>query len=136
MKARVTTQASASIWLYLPGKDDAVTEAVQTAAVSCNVQFTVFGPELAGMRVTDILSGKPASAATEGNCPSEPVLLMDGLDKTGLDKLLAALREQFQTAGIPGIGLKAIVTPTNRSWAFGQLAEELRKEREFMQRGR
>lgn len=136
MKARVTTQTLAGIWLYLPGEDDAVTEAVRRAAVSCDAKFTVFGPELAGMRVMDILSGEPTSAEAERSCPSEPVLLMDGLNRTGLDRFLAALREQFQTAGLPGIALKAIVTPTNRSWNFGQLVEELRKEREFMQRGR
>lgn len=136
MKARVTTQALAGIWLYLPVEDTAVMEAVRRAAVSCDAKFTVFGPELAAMRVMDILSGETAPAAAEEAYPTEPVLLMDGLNRSGLDRFLAALREQFQTAGLPGIALKAIVTPTNRLWNFDQLAEELRKEREFMQRGR
>lgn len=136
MKARVTNQASAGIWLYLPQADDALIEAVRTAAVLCDAKFVCFGPEWAGMRVTDILSGNIQPVAEAENFPSEPVLLMEGLNRSGLDRFLAALREKIQTAGLPGIALKAIVTPTNRSWIFCQLAEELRREREFMQRGR
>ena len=136
MKARIKDQAAAGVWLYLPQADTAVTEVVQTAAARCDAVFGSIGPESAGMRVADILSGNAQSVETDGFIPAKPVLLMNGFNRAGLDRFLAALREEFQTAGLPGIALKAIVTPTNRSWDFCRLAEELQREHDLMQRGR
>ncbi len=137
MKARVLNQASAGVWLYLPQPDANMMEAVRAAAEKCGAGAGMFGPDSAGMRVADILSRADVLPQTEGVLlPEEPVLLMDGFDRAGLDRLLAALREGFAASGLPGIALKAIVTPTNRSWRFDQLVAELKKEHEMMQRKR
>ncbi len=136
MKARIKEQTAAGVWLYLPQADDAVTAAVQAAAARCDAVFGSFGPESAGMRVADILTGNAQPAAADKVIPTKPVLLMSGFNRAGLDRFLAALREEFQTAGLPGIALKAIVTPTNRSWNFDRLAEELQREHDLMQRER
>lgn len=137
MKARVLNQASAGVWLYLPQPDANVMETVQAAAEKCGAGADTFGPASAGMRVADILSHADVLPQTEQVLlPEEPVLLIDGFDRAGLDRLLATLRESFAANGLPGIALKAIVTPTNRSWRFDQLVAELKKEHAMMHQKR
>lgn len=135
MKARVVDKAVAAVWLYLPQLDEEIAETVKTAAQQCGMTFGQFGPASAGMKLSDILSGSVQSGLdTEIIPPKQPVLLMDGVDRAGLDRLLAALRQGFGQKNLPGIALKAVVTPTNRSWRFDQLAEELQKEHEMMRK--
>jgi len=45
----------------------------------------------------------------------------------GLDEELEALLGALSAAGVSG--LKAVLTPHNRSWTAGRLFRELRKER-------
>ena len=133
MKARVVDKAVAAVWLYLPQLDEEIAETVKTAAQQCGMTFGQFGPASAGMKLSDILSSSVQSGLdTEIVPPKQPVLLMDGVDRAGLDRLLAALRQGFGQKNLPGIALKAVVTPTNRGWRFDQLAEELQNKRALL----
>lgn len=60
------------------------------------------------------------------------MLVMEGFNATSMDRLFAAMRR----AKIPGIALKAVVTPTNAGWTFYELYEELKKEHEQMTGGK
>lgn len=69
----------------------------------------------------------PVSAET--TLPETGLLVMCGLKNSRMDKLLAALR----TAGIR-ISHKAVLTPTNQNWNVYQLAQELERERQAMEK--
>lgn len=48
-----------------------------------------------------------------------------------LDRFLS----EYKKAGIPPIGLKAVITPHNIFWSAADLYEELCKEHQFFQKG-
>ena len=82
------------------------------------------------MKLRALLSGgEPAPAE---NPPAEPVLLIQGFDRKGLDAVLRALREKSAELGAAPVALKAIVTPTNLDWTVEALARELRQEHQLM----
>ena len=56
------------------------------------------------------------------------MLVLSGFTNARLDALLTALRK----AGVPKIGWKAVLTPTNVSWTFRDLCAELEREHEAM----
>ena len=60
---------------------------------------------------------------------SDPMLVFCNLPHEKLDHLLTAMGR----AGLPRIALKAMLTPTNRTWTSQQLWTELRQEHEAMQ---
>lgn len=66
-------------------------------------------------------SGPAAPAAPA--LPDGPALIFCGLPEPELTALLAALR-----AAGAAIPLKAVVTPTNQHWRFGELLAELARE--------
>ena len=135
MKARVQGAATPGIWLYQP-QPGALSQTVSAAAARCGAAFHTFGPEAAGLTVGALVSGGMTGKAYTEALPAEPVILMDGLDKKGLDQFLAALRSQCAADGQPPVALKAVVTPTNRSWQFAALAAELAKEHALMHKNK
>lgn len=58
----------------------------------------------------------------------EQMLVMHRFTSRRMDELLMNLRK----AGVPKIGLKAVITPANCSWSFYHLYEEIREEHEKM----
>ena len=131
MKARVQNTPSPALWLYTPGEGhEKAALAVMAAASGTGAAFHPFGPEAAGMKLRALLSGgEPAPAE---NPPAEPVLLIQGFDRKGLDAVLRALREKSAELGAAPVALKAIVTPTNLDWTVEALARELRQEHQLM----
>ena len=63
--------------------------------------------------------------------PAEPALVLSGFSRQRLDALLAALKR----SGVPFIAHKAMLTPTNVSWTFAQLCEELSREHQAVTGG-
>ena len=57
------------------------------------------------------------------------MLVFCNISNGKLDQLLTAMGR----AGLPRIALKAMLTPTNRTWTSQQLWTELRREHEAMQ---
>lgn len=60
---------------------------------------------------------------------TEPMMILVGFTSGRLDELLAQMRR----GGVPRIGLKAMLTATNRYWTSRQIYTELGREREAME---
>ena len=59
---------------------------------------------------------------------TEPMMILVGFTSGRLDELLTQMRR----GGVPQIGLKAMLTATNRYWTSRQIYTELGREREAM----
>lgn len=79
------------------------------------------------------LAGMPGFVLSEKEAEEslfipEQMLVMHRFTSRRMDELLANLRK----AGVPKIDLKAVVTPSNCTWSFYHLYEEIREEHEKM----
>ena len=81
-----------------------------------------------GLTLEDLLGRSEEKAPVEEEF-SDPMLVFCNLSHEKLDHLLTAMGR----AGLPRIALKAMLTPTNRTWTSQQLWTELRREHEAMQ---
>jgi len=81
-----------------------------------------------GLTLEDLLGHSEEKAPVEEKF-SDPMLVFCNLPHEKLDHLLTAMGR----AGLPRIALKAMLTPTNRTWTSQQLWTELRREHEAMQ---
>ncbi len=81
-----------------------------------------------GLTLEDLLSRSEEESPVEEEF-SDPMLVFCNLPHEKLDHLLTAMGR----AGLPRIALKAMLTPTNRTWTSQQLWTELRREHEAMQ---
>ena len=81
-----------------------------------------------GLTLEDLLGRSEETAPVEEKF-SDPMLVFCNLPHEKLDHLLTAMGR----AGLPRIALKAMLTPTNRTWTSQQLWTELRREHEAMQ---
>ena len=81
-----------------------------------------------GLTLEELLDRSEEKAPVEEEF-SDPMLVFCNLPHEKLDHLLTAMSR----AGLPRIALKAMLTPTNRTWTSQQLWTELRREHEAMQ---
>ena len=81
-----------------------------------------------GLTLEELLDRSEEKAPVEEDF-SDPMLVFCNLPHEKLDHLLTAMGR----AGLPRIALKAMLTPTNRTWTSQQLWTELRREHEAMQ---
>ena len=81
-----------------------------------------------GVRVRPV---SPEQMGETVAAPAEPALVLSGFSRQRLDALLAAMKR----AGVPFIAHKAMLTPTNISWTFAQLCEELSREHQAVTGG-
>ena len=81
-----------------------------------------------GLTLEELLDRSEEKAPVEEEF-SDPMLVFCNLPHEKLDHLLTAMGR----AGLPHIALKAMLTPTNRTWTSQQLWTELRREHEAMQ---
>ena len=81
-----------------------------------------------GLTLENLLGRSEEKAPVEEEF-SDPMLVFCNLPHEKLDHLLTAMGR----AGLPRIALKAMLTPTNRTWTSQQLWTELRREHEAMQ---
>ena len=86
-------------------------------------------PAQLSCRVGDLIAGD-APGAYEGEAPQEKLLVLDGFSRPDLDRLLAGLR-----AADIWVPLKAVVTPSNRTWTVAALMGELARERASLEGG-
>lgn len=102
---------------------------------SQGVRVRPVAPEQMGETVGHLF-GLKGFAAREGAepvpaAPAEPALVLSGFSRQRLDALLTAMKR----AGVPFIAHKAMLTPTNVSWTFAQLCEELSREHQAVTGG-
>ena len=81
-----------------------------------------------GLTLEDLLGRSEEKAPVEEEF-SDPMLVFCNIRQEKPDHLLTAMGR----AGLPRIALKAMLTPTNRTWTSQQLWTELRREHEAMQ---
>lgn len=125
MKARIPTEPRcALVWQY--GPDAPGYAALEQAARAFRLRLrTVTEADLAA-RVGDLCQGLPSPAHTMPVLLSPaPALIVSGLrhDNGDLGAFLDAVKR-----GGASIPLRAMVTPTSRSWTLLELLQELRRE--------
>ena len=94
------------------------------AAVDTVTRFVA--PEELDTPIGALLSSEGPEAGGAAEAPA--VLVFSNVDRKELDVLLRAVRE----SGVTGGCLKAMETPTNRSWPLRKLAGELQEEHRLM----
>lgn len=129
MKAHVQKQAPLAL-LYNLAVDTQAGAAVRGALARCGVPVRDILPAQADCTVAALEAGGPSAdgAPAAQDAPAGPALLFSSLPEATLNAALAALRE----AGAP-VALKAVVTPTSRTWTLRALLEELSREHALMQ---
>lgn len=80
--------------------------------------------EMAGMKVGDILAGKP-NASPEAAMPQEKVILLNDFSDEEIEKYIEHLRREFKP-----LPILAVITETSEKWTFEYLVEHLVEERE------
>lgn len=117
---------------YWPEPSAAVLSAVRRAALPLKVRLRTVSPEQSGQTV-GFLCGRKGFEAQEGEAPAvpEPIPILDSFTGERMDALLRALAR----ARVPRTVLKAAVTATNVDWTLYALWQELKKEREALERG-
>lgn len=76
------------------------------------------------------LLGFPVGSRQGGGAVAAEMLVLCGFTPEKLDGFLAA----FSASGVPGVALKAVLTPSNATWTAGELCTELLRERQAMER--
>lgn len=108
-------------------------EALERAVRSCGVTLRFVGNDQLGCTVGDLCAGKAESAAAPlAAVPERPALIVSGLShQTGeLGRFIDLVRESG--ADLP---LRAMVTPTSKTWTLAQLLLELNREHEAVAEG-
>ena len=127
MKAHIIREPRcALLWRF--AADSAGYDAVARAAGQCGVTLRIVGNAELGTKVGDLCAGKPAAdAAPLAAVPERPALIVSGLShQTGeLGRFIDLVRESG--ADLP---LRAMVTPTSKTWTLAALLQELNREHE------
>ena len=74
---------------------------------------------------------EPVGALAEGEPFADEMMVMVHFG----GKLLNQFLQEIRAAHLPGVGLKAVLTPTNMEWSSVRLHDELRREHEAMRYG-
>ena len=115
--------------------DASVERQIRRLAENKKIQVVSVGTEAAGKTVDEIIHFRnstddvSAEKMTPGNkelLPSSSLMIFSDVSEKHFDKLLFEMREKRIA-----VELKAVVTPTNRSWSLGRLYTELEKEKIF-----
>lgn len=127
MKARVVQEV---ILLYRLTENTelgkAAIEAFDRAGIPCRHVLQ----EQLGETVGALASGAPEGKTYDGPVPERSAMVFSGFSSNRLDQVLNRLR----TVDPRNQALKAVMTDTNRTWAFGGLLGELSREREAIRR--
>lgn len=117
---------------YAPDQSDPLCAAVRRTALLLKIRLRTAGPEQTGQQL-GLLLGRKGFAEQAGEAPpvTDPILVLDGFTGPRMDVLLRALVK----ARVPRTVYKAVATATNVDWTLAQLWEELKKEREALERG-
>lgn len=118
-----------TILCYFP--DPVLGSGAKKVFLAQGVRVKTAAPDQGGQSVGYLMGCKGCGESPDAPArplPPEPVLVLDGFTGARMDALFAALRR----AGLPRMGLKAVLTPTNRDWAFADLCAELAQERSAM----
>lgn len=118
-----------TVLYYNPGKPEAARNVsnMKAVLVRMGIRIRNVSPEQVNQTVGYLLSVDGYEAVEEtGELPviEEEMLVLKQFTSHRIDELLVNLRK----AGVPKIGLKAVMTENNCGWTFYQLYQELRQE--------
>lgn len=117
--------------LYLYNLDNPKGAKIRRMCLPLRVRTQMVPPQAHTLTLEELTGGaEPPADGAPGF--SDELLLMVGFTSALMD----ALFQGFRRAKIPPVALKAVLTPTNRSWTSVQLCQELRREHEAVQQGR
>ena len=132
-----------TVLYYNPGRPETMKHVamMKSVLVRMGIRIRNIGPEqvletvgyLAGMDGFQVLDKAPEGQEAAG-LPVIPVemMVLKQFSNRRLDELLMNLRK----AGVPRIGLKAVLTEHNSTWTFYHLYEELKEEHETLTAGK
>ena len=129
MKSRIIA-APQQVLSY--GLDETQCMILDAIVKGVGIEHKVIAKEKANEKV-GYLCGFKGFSKTGGDCgnpPEKQCLIFSGIQRKSIDRLLSELR-----ASSLNISLKAMVTPSNQSWALKDLIDELEKEHKMMTRG-
>lgn len=117
---------------YWPDPADPVLSAARRAMLPLKLRVRPVPLQQTGQSVGFLL-GRKGFEPVAGDAPAvtDPILILDGFSDPRLDALLRALAR----AKVPRSVFKAAVTGHNVNWTLARLWEELKKEREALERG-
>ena len=117
---------------YWPDPKDPVLSAAKRAMLPLKFRVRFASPEQTGQTVGFLL-GRKGFEAQEGDASdvTDPILILDSFTGPRLDALLRALTR----AKVPRSVFKAVATGENVTWTLAQLWEELKKERDALEKG-
>ena len=120
------------ILYYWPDPADPALGRARAALLPLRHRLRAVAPDRTGQQVGFLLGRRDfEEQAGEPSAVTDPILILDGLTSSQLDALLRALAK----AKVPRSVFKAVATADNVNWTLFQLWEELKKEREAVQRG-
>ena len=117
--------------LYLYNLDNPRGAKMRRACLPLGVRSHLVAPQAHSLTLEELVAGAEPPADGESGF-SDEMLLLVGFSSAQMDALFQA----FRRAKIPSVALKAVLTPTNRSWTSVQLRQELQREHEAVQQGR
>lgn len=120
---------------YQPEKDrqsgnDTKAAKLKAVLVRMGIRIKNISPDQTGQTVGYLAGFDGFEEMEQEECPyvEEEILVMKNFSNSRIDELLLNLRR----AGVPKIGLKAVITDTNCKWKFYDLYLELKKEHDTM----
>lgn len=113
------------VLLYLLPESDPKGHAIRGYLKEHDIPVLTATPMDSGRTLAAIFGLAKGNMGRATPLPKEPVLVMFGFSEETLDPFLEFLRDN---APVP---LKAVATPHNLKWPFGQLAAQLMRERAF-----
>ena len=118
-----------TVLYYNPGRPETMKHVamMKSVLVRMGIRIRNIGPE-------QVLEDKAPEGQEAAGLPVIPVemMVLKQFSNRRLDELLMNLRK----AGVPRIGLKAVLTEHNSTWTFYHLYEELKEEHETMTAGK
>ena len=117
--------------LFLYNLDNPRGAKIRRMCLPLGVRTKLVPPQAHGLTLEQLIGGAPAP---EDGAPgfSDELLLLVDFTNAQMDALFVG----FRRAKIPPVALKAVLTPTNRSWTSVQLHQELLREHEAVRQGR
>ena len=104
--------------------------ALQTAMAMKQETYRLVQPGEYHLTLGQLAAGEKTGPGLPPAPLTEPMMIFCGMDQDELTEFLALNRR----LGGPQIALKAMLTPTNRTWTTKQLFEELKDEHAYFQK--
>lgn len=127
MKARVAQEV---VLLYRLTEDTELGKSAIEAFSRAGIPCRHVAQEQLGETVGALASASPEGKSYDGEVSERSAMVFSGFTSNRLDQVL----NRLHSVDPRNQAMKAVVTETNRTWAFGELLHELTREREAIRR--